>query len=314
MDYQAKLKQLYRRKNNISNFSDSVDFYTQASIGENKALKYIVKSMESVEDSYRNNTIEAAKKVANHLTEFNCEFELQGSVTTQTEIVQNSDVDIVVITNKAVTKENGVPIHKPYHGDLTNDLKYLRQQCEQKLKTIYKEVKTDGAKSIEVYLSDPRRKVDVVVANWYETYDYYVSNQEHQKGIYLYDKKNNTRIGPDFPFLRSYNINNHLSSSKIKKIIRFLKNFREDFEIQNLTSFQINCIAYNLQYDFYHSIGEVDLLKKLINFLPKQGYYIKIDSPCKKEKVRINHNAKLKQALQQLISDASHSPYESEIY
>ncbi len=316
MNYQEKLTQLYRRKNNIttSTFSESVDSLTQSNINENKALKYIRKAMEEVEDNYRRKTIEAAVKVGNHLKEFNCEFRLQGSVTTQTEITQSSDVDLVVITDKAVTIAKGLRNDNPYQGNLTEDLRVLRCQCEEKLRNIYQDVKINGSKSIEVYLTNPKRKVDVVVANWYKTYHFNQTSIEHDKGIYLYDKKQDERIGPDFPFLRSYKIKYHQNREKIRKMVRFMKNFRADFEIQNLTSFQINCIAYDLPYALYYSNEEIEWLKELLDYLPEQGYHQEIDSPCKKEKVRINHNPTLEKVLSKLIEDASYIAYEDAIF
>ena len=90
MDYQEKIRQLYRRKNNVSDFSESHNKQ------ENGARGYIDASMKEIDESYREKTKEAAIKVINRLTEFDCEFQLQGSVTTQTEIVQASDIDLVV--------------------------------------------------------------------------------------------------------------------------------------------------------------------------------------------------------------------------
>ena len=311
MDYQAKLRQLYRRRNNITthDFSYSADFLAQQSKSENKAMRYVISSMEEVEDNYRKNTMQAAEKVGNHLNEFNCMFKLQGSVTTQTEIVKGSDADLVVITNRAVSLEQGLPNPSPYQGNLAQDLKELRYNCEMKLQSVYNEVNVGGSKSIEVYLTNPKRKVDVVVANWHEFRQY--TSDEYEKGICLYDKNKNQRLEADYPFLRAHRINCHSYQDKIKNMVRFMKNFREDFEIQNLTSFQINCIAYNLSYSYYSYNKEIYWLKELQSYLPKQGYYKEIDSPCGKEKVRVEHNIKFAQALDQLIEDASYTSYEN---
>lgn len=309
MSYQQKLNQLYRRKNNLSH-SITIDFSERIQLQTNDALRYIVASMEEVETSYRKNTLEAASKVSKHLEGFNCGFKLQGSVTTQTEIKQNSDIDLVVIINKFLSIERGLPVPNPYLGDPEEDLQDLRKQCEKKLSATYDEVKIEGAKSIEVYLTNPRRKVDVVVANWHETHDYVgspLTNKDFLKGIWLYDKCKHKRIGPDFPFLRSHNINNHSGGNQVKKLIRFMKNVREDFEIKNLDSFQINCIAYNIIYILNYQ--ELELIKLLRDFLPAQGCSKKVNSPCGKEKTEVGHNPKLQEILNQLIEDAGNPSY-----
>ena len=300
MNYQEKLEQLYKRKHPLHTFSSSaISNWPDG----NDALQYICAAMSEVEKNYRKNTIEAAKKVHQHLREINCDFELQGSVPTKTEIKHNSDIDLVIITKIAKRLGNGVPRHSPYSGNLTSDLKQLREYCETKLNGIYNEVNTSKAKSIEVYLTNPRRKVDVIIANWYDSLKFYKTYSTEYRGINLYDKNKNKRTGPDFPFLRIHNINNHDYSAQVKKIVRFLKNIREDFYIQNLTSFEINCIAFNFPYNYRSSNNEVDILKILWHFLPEQGTKT-ISSPCGKEKVEIQHNAKLNNVIDQLIADA----------
>lgn len=293
MDYQAKLRQLYRRRNKIavedpSPFSYS--FLKEEGLRENKALKYVRKAMEPVEDEYRRNTIEAARKVHNHLSYLNLDFQLQGSVLTHTEIVQYSDIDLVVLSS--------------YKEELTKVLKAVRLECEKKLNGVYGKVVTTGSKSIEVHLANPNRKVDVVVANWYEL-DPYPSSHEHRKGILIPDKYKNILIGPDYPFLRAYNINWNTYSEAIKSMVRFMKNFREEFEVRNLNSFQINCIAYNLPYARYANSGVVGLLHALQSYLPDKGFYKEVSSPCGKEKTRVDHNPKFQIALDQLITHAS---------
>lgn len=269
--------------------------------------------MAAVDENHRANSYEAARKVYNHLHKhffpLGLELELQGSVTTQTEVVKNSDIDMVVLLTSPVVRESGLQITNPYRGDITEDLKQFRLGCEKALVNIYDEVNTTGAKSIEVYPSDPRRKVDVVVAHWYETHAYYNSNRPHDKGIYIYNKYSNTRIGPDFPFLRSYNINSHPNRQIVKSMIRFMKNFKVDFEVQNLTSFQINSIAYNTPYTYYANRGIVGWLIALQDYLPNPGSHIQVQSPCGKETIRIDYNPKLQIPLKQLIEDASNDSY-----
>ena len=303
MNYHTKLAQLYARKNNIERAS--VNWLTLTEAQDNKALRYVLYSMEEVEQQYRDRTIEAAEKIMKHLEGTDREFKYQGSITTKTEIKQSSDIDLVVITNKAWVIEKGLPNSNPYKGDLTKDLQKLRRGCEETMDGVYDEVDIRGAKSIAVYPTNPQRKVDVVVANRYETHQHYATGDWHENGIQLYNNSSNKREDADFPFLRAHNINHHHASVGIKKIIRFLKNFRADFEINGLTSFQINAIAYSLNYQPFATSPELGWLRELHSSLPEQGYYKHFDAPCGKEQARIDHDPMLDNALSQLIADAA---------
>ncbi len=303
MNYQTKLAQLYARKNNIER--TSVNWLTLTDAQDNKALRYVLYSMEEVDQRYRDRTIEAAKKIIGHLEGTDREFKYQGSITTKTEIKQSSDIDLVVITNIAFDLENGVPNPFPYKGELTEDLQKLRRGCEHRMQSVYDEVDISGAKSIAVYPTNPRRKVDVVVAHWYKTRQNYATGDWQENGIRLYNRRENKREDADFPFLRARNINHHHASVGIKKMIRFLKNFRADFEINGLTSFQINAIAYNLNYQPSATSPELGWLRELHFSLPKHGYSKHFFAPCGKEKAKVDHDPMLDKALSQLIADAA---------
>lgn len=309
MDYNRLLMQMYARRNRIDDFNSALyttPFFELLARRDNKALRYIYFAMEPVGEYFRRGSYSAAHLVFSHLLPLGLDYRLQGSVMTKTEIVQkNSDIDMVVLLTHVVERENGLPIPNPYTGNIYEDLLQLRLNCEQILSNAYAEVKINKAKSIEVYTNDPIRKVDVVVAHWYQTHAYFDSNREAYCGIRLYDKSSGARTRPDFPFLRQFHIESHPRANSVRCMIRFMKNVIEDFKIQNLSSFQVNAIACRLPYFKYHNHDALGLLNELQTFLPRPGESKSIDSPCGHEKLTIDHNPQLDLTLTQLITKAS---------
>ena len=125
-------------------------------------------------------------------------------------------------------------------------------------------------KSIRITNQNLHRDVDVVVASWHDSLDYISGKGEIYKGIYIYDKQKNDRLGPDYPFLSIDRINTRSSytEGRLKKMIRFLKNIKTDAPVNiDLTSFDINAICYDINPESYRNSYYLDLVRILWNKL-----------------------------------------------
>jgi hypothetical protein len=102
------------------------------------------------------------------------------------------------------------------------------------------------------------------VASWHDSLDYIKGLGDPYRGIYIYDKDNNKRLGPDFPFLSIDRINTRslYTEGRLKKMIRFLKNVKADSELSiDLSSFDINAICYDINVNEYKDSHYLDLVR-----------------------------------------------------
>ncbi len=250
-------------------------------VADVKVLEYIKRAMRGVEPIYTERTIEAGNKVKKHLKNNNSslDYKFQGSVPSNTHIKGHSDIDLVQIVNDFYSHEpksnftskynttyltesqknrlleviNGTT----YFGDANADLRKARMDAEGVLTSVYKYIKTSKPKSIEVNPTNPDRIVDVVTASWYKNVDSVVSNDEAKKGIQIYDKDKNSRLPVDFPFLKIKLLNekDSIVNGRLKKMIRFLKNLKadSDYNLKELSSFDISSICYNISTSDYET-------------------------------------------------------------
>lgn len=301
-DYDKILKDLTERKFNTSDYKrilnedkkirDSVgdaavkDFEKSRQyldLKESSAVKYVIGAMSPVARNYNEQIISNRNSIENILRQMNnseykdcnLQFEYQGSVSNNTHIRRNSDVDLLVIYNYFVTLEAGLPCPNPYQGVPEEDLLVLRNNCIKKLGGMTPKLDIDdsGAKSVKVSGGHLVVSVDVVPANWFETKESYKSNQKVDRGIMVLDKKNMKRI-TNYPFKF-----NELLAEKdgntagvFKQAIRLLKNVKVDAE--NLlkkkiefSSYGIVSLLYDLDDKKYH-IGYSPLM--LVEIIYKQ--------------------------------------------
>ena len=254
--------------------------------------KYIKLAMNEVDPIYTTKTLDAGENVKFHLQRElrqSVDFRYQGSVMTRTHIRGTSDIDLLTITGKfqdtdytkavaflenhpytydsnTIRIRNWVNSFSRYTGDANNDLRLLRIEDENILKSHYVICDTTKPKSIRLTNQNLHRDVDVVVASWHDSFDYICGNGDTYRGIYIYDKQKNERLGPDFPFLSIDRINTKSSytEGRLKKMIRFLKNVRTDASVDiDLTSFDINAICYDICTDDYRNSYYLDLVRVL---------------------------------------------------
>ena len=92
-------------------------------------------------------------------------------MTCDTQIRIHSDIDLLALNGSFDTLDLGVSNIRPYGGDAMGDLKSMRSDAERVLKTNFFEVAVDDAprKSISLAVGSLNRKIDVVIANFWDT-------------------------------------------------------------------------------------------------------------------------------------------------
>jgi len=265
---------------------------------------YIKRAMQGVEPEYTQRSLEAGRKVKNKLEAElnNVSFEFQGSVMTNTHIKGYSDIDLLTICEYFYNFDrSGINatlsnIQRVLHLDRIqigrlqravegggytqglSDLRNLRTDSEGILSRHYSYVDESKPKSIKVSLTNPKRDVDVVIANWFNDSNYYIKNEEKYRGVKIFVKggiaSEDLVLKPDFPFL-SISIINEMDSSvngRLKKMIRFLKTLKSDSgysESIKLTSFDFNAICYDIDTSSYQYDTYLDLVLTVYNQLSR---------------------------------------------
>lgn len=256
---------------------------------DNDVVKYVRLAMNEVDSSFTQRVLNAGNAVKNALAsrQTNVEYEFQGSVMTQTHIRAASDIDLLTISAKfsnteidRVRKELQPPVQCSYSemaslqrysdsfslytGNFLQDLKELRAENERILTSQYTYVDITKPKSIKVHPTQYGVDVDVVVAAWFDSFDFVRHGQNKiYRGIGIYNKEKDSRENPSFPFLSIYRINKRSADTqgRLKKMIRFLKNIKEDLGNNiNLTSFEINAICYDIPVSKYQNSTNLDLV------------------------------------------------------
>ncbi len=290
--YDSLISKIQDRYNPEHNREISLRVNSELSGIDKDIARYIKMAMNEVDQRYTQITLDAGENVKQHLkdNQTGIEYQYQGSVMTQTHIRGASDIDLLTITNKFndtdLTKvinilNSSYPAYNywemdrlrrwkdsfsRYQGNANADLRYLRLNDEYILNRFYSQCDITKPKSIKVTNLHYHRDVDVVVASWHDSVDYIRGFGEEYRGIQIYNKETDLRIGPDYPFLSISRINNRSSETggRLKKMIRFLKNVRTDSDNEiSLTSFDINAICYDIPVEDYLHLHYLELVKVL---------------------------------------------------
>lgn len=254
-----------------------------STIRHNDMLTYVRLAMKGVDPEYTKRSIAAGEAAKGHLqTIENTRFAYQGSVMTNTHIRANSDIDLLILTNKFYSYDyaninqiannpfssqtyytNQINLLKEevnrnsYTGSVEDDLRNLRADSERILKGVYNTCDTTHAKAIKIRNRGIGRDVDVVVSNYYDDVTSVVNNKGAYRGIQVYDKYTHQRSDPDYPFLSIERINSRglETVGRIKKMIRFLKNMKaKSTHDIKLSSFDFNAICYDIPTSNYKSL------------------------------------------------------------
>lgn len=321
-NYTERLEKLKKRRlDDLSQKAVLSESFSDTKI--NESVKYALESMSSIDPSYTKNTYIASENIRNNLIiglnnkGISVEFRHQGSVETDTHIKLHSDIDLLVFTEKFQNLELPLIPSNPYQGKPLEDLKELRQECFNVLNSRYNQVDNSKAKSIQVFPTNPKRKVDVVPANWVNTQDYQNTSDEKHRGIHIYDKDNHSRQ-KDYPFMHIANVKakNSLVSGGLAKLVRLLKTLKVDAEYEiKLSSFEITGVVYAMDNNLLTKPKYQELLllnegsKQLEKVITNKLYRESLMSPNGKENVfgtseiKVIELKKLKLELDELIED-----------
>lgn len=240
-------------------------------ISEDESVKYAIGAMQPIDKEYTNNTYEEGDRVKAQLDKsLNTqgaavvEFEYQGSVTNNTHIKAHSDIDLLALHAHFYTIQ---PPGKPtilYQGDVLTDLKNLRTSCTQVLKSAYPTVSVNDApgKAISLDGGSLRRKIDVVISNWWDTVEYQTSGLAFQRGVHVFDSKANIRV-ENRPFLHNAKIDekDRLLDGNVRKVARLLKSLKYDADTKvDMSSYDITSIAYRIPDDLMRPAQGAELL------------------------------------------------------
>ncbi len=283
IDYSKRLIALKTRR------TDDYGFFKQASIFDGKEIikeayeklnepdiiKYVVGAMQNVDERYTEISYEEAERIINHLKKlkdhnFDIDFKFQGSVTNDTHIKFHSDIDILTLNTNFITLEPPLKPSNPYNGNPIQELRTMRNYCYLILKNAFPKVDVDntGAKSITLTGGSLRRKIDVVVSNWYDTVEYNKTNIEYYRGIQVLDIKKSCRI-VNKPFLHNQLLaeKDNNCHNNYKKIIRLLKTLKVDADTNiTISSYDIAALMYHFKDDYYKVGNNVLLLIKNTKF------------------------------------------------
>jgi hypothetical protein len=277
-----KLIQKIQYRTNPENIAISKAFSDELStVSYSDVLRYVRYAMKAVEPEYTQRSKLAGERVQNHLKEnlTEVEYKYQGSVMTNTHIKGTSDIDLLVITDSFYTYDrksiitvinsdnlkaqlNSNQLQKLQselkgggYDSALSDLRKNRIDSEDTLSPIYIICDVSHAKAIKITNKSLNRDVDIVIANWYDNIASILRDKDKDfRGIQVYDKLQNKKGLPDYPFLSIKRINERssLTNGRLKKMIRFLKNIKADSDIEiKLSSFDINAICYDIEITKY---------------------------------------------------------------
>lgn len=294
-------------------------------IDDEPAIKYAIGAMQPIDPQYTSNTFQEGDRIRNQLDKGliaknnPADFDYQGSVTNDTHIKAHSDIDLLVLIDKFYSVEPPYEPENPYSGDPLQDLKQLRKDSIKILTDAYPavDIDTSGSKSISLQGGSLKRKVDVVISNWWNTVKYIETREKYHRGIRVLDNLQGTRIN-NKPFLHNKLLHDkdQQVSGNLKKVIRLLKSLKYDSDIQDtLSSYDIAAIAYSMPTASLNLLKgqELVLIQNCYNYLEYLGndqhYKESLYVPNKTRKVFCEEGAKnlqlrgMTQDVKELLSE-----------
>jgi len=227
-----------------------------AKIKEDDPIKYVVETMTPIEKDYTDATFAEGDRIKNQLDKSlnysaqNAEFDYQGSVTNDTHVKLYSDLDLLVIDTDFESIEPPAKAEFPYQGNPLAELKKLRADCTAILKKEFPAatVDADGAKCISIRGGSLRRKIDVVIANWWNTVAYQRHSMKMFRGVKVLDTSVPTRH-ENKPFYHNFKVDQRDQECRgnLRKVCRYLKSEKYDADSDvDISSYDIVSIAWNM--------------------------------------------------------------------
>lgn len=240
-----------------------------------KSTRYALGAMQEVDPRSTQISYDEAKKVESNLqagleTEgIYPDFRLQGSVPLNVHIRGVSDVDLLILDGRYLSREHcegGYLNYLPYtgKGTLVDDVLYLRLKSEDVLKRRFwgATVDTTPAKSIQLSNGGFRRNVDVVPANWLDTTNYQMSYDEAQRGVQIVNKYTRQHIS-NYPFTYISKIisKSQKTNDGARMGIRLAKSVKNDADAEiALSSYDIGSLIYHCPDQYITHLVARDLM------------------------------------------------------
>lgn len=281
-DYSKRISRVNARRNNSgpTHLSETAasehdssywDAVTRGYVSKtkSKSFQYALVSMQEVDKQYTEISYREAERVARQIYSGLSRqgkavtVELQGSLPLNLHLRRVSDVDMLVWPDSFfVFDRNGsaAPSYTSSSSNSIAEITALRSECSAVIRNSFPAATVDdsGGKCIRVTDGSLLRDIDVVPSVLYKTADYQNTQRDEDRGVEIYDKKEQILI-TNFPFkVRALiNAKDGRTIEGCKKAIRLLKNMKEDSDTAiALSSFNIMSLVYamsdsSLTHKFY---------------------------------------------------------------
>ncbi|MFY0607203.1 MAG: hypothetical protein JXR10_10830 [Cyclobacteriaceae bacterium] len=310
-DYSLVLENLLGRRYDEalreSIVSDSFEEYDYP-----ECIKYALEAMQEVDTSYVYKTFHITKKIQEKIEgaiaahNIKADFRYQGAVQTETNIVLNGGVELLVLS-------------KSYGRRPWETVELLANEIIQALSgdPLLKSVDYSNQLEIKIETLKPRCEIKILPAVWIDNPEYLNGKREIDRGICEYNLKKKTRR-KYLPFKNIARINgkDQRCNGGLKKMIRLLRTLERDAPDDiSLNNYQIASMLYaipekQLKFNPEYSLSLIGVVSaQLGRLISDNNYRQSLISPSEKELVfGKNPTAKeeikkLKHELDSLVAD-----------
>ena len=248
-----RFERLLNRRIPMEKYAARLESFANTKAG-GQELSYLIDAMQPIDEEFSKNTFTEADRVKEQLknnlpSQYQVEFDYQGSVTSDTHIRIHSDIDLLALHGGFVSWDDGVPLTSPYPGNMLSDLLSMRSASAVVLKSKFPAVKVDDnpGKAISLEGGSLARKIDVIIGNWWDTELWKQYRVKMARGIQIVDSKIPTTIR-NKPFWHNYEIDQKDKKTRgLRKVIRLLKTLKYDAEPElKMSSYDVASIAWNM--------------------------------------------------------------------
>lgn len=223
------------------------------SIRESESVRYAIGAMQPIDPEYTKNTFKQGDRVQSQLEQrltTACDYEYQGSITTDTHIRAKSDIDLLAIRRGWLWREPPQPVVSPYAGDPAEDMRSLRRQIVVAATAAFPAVTVDESKATCICLNGGSltRDMDVVPASWYDTNDFARTQDSVHRGVKVFNTESGVFVA-NTPRLHKRRIEerDQLTRGGLRKAARLMKTLMYDSDGRvGMSSYNIVGIAYNI--------------------------------------------------------------------
>jgi len=233
---------------------EEAKFESQFIASTEQDFSYLVDAMQPIDAQFTENTFKEGIRVRDQLmknlpAKYSPEFDFQGSVTSDTHIKIHSDIDLLALNGCFVSLDPGAANSSPYSGDTMKELISMRTDAAHILTNNFPAATVDVSpgKSISLEGGSLKRKIDVVIGNWWNTELWNQYKVKMARGVRILDTKAPQLIR-NKPFWHNYEIDKKdKKTGGLRKVIRLLKTLKYDAEPElQISSYDIAAIAWNM--------------------------------------------------------------------